>query len=322
MARSLPASSPTSNVTVRLDFEGLVNLELVGDYYGGGGRGGPNYGVVFGPGALASIGEYSAPDPSTSLAFQGEMSYSAFMTVEAGFTGLSFQYRFHGDWGGSASTLQVYDGPNATGTVIGTHLLPETYDTWVGYSFQLSEIAKSLEFNLMATMPMHFDDMDIALVSLPQTPSQAPAPSACEGTTQWIYNAATNKPIRRLVNKAVTCLVHPYSIDVRPCASDIGGPTAALSMRLLRTFPDRSRRSAVVHRQVDAGAPYFLFGGDAAGNVFPSPAPLPNGNYQLMWSSGGGGGSGGAGKVVFTQSCPCLKGRKGCMMMMKRPLKK
>jgi hypothetical protein len=310
-------------------------LELVGDYYNGGPpRGGPDYGVVFGPSAVAAatvselievVAPFPSPNNTLSFVFPPTSTgYSTYMTVEAGFTGLSFQYLLHGDDGGSSTPLYVYDGPNKTGTVLGTYYLFETNDAWVGYSFQLSETAKSLEFILQSAFPLLFDDMDISLVSLSQVPTSAPSqaptaaplPPTCEGTTYWVYNAATNAPLRRLFNNSVACLAHPYSVEVRPC---IIGATAALSMKLVRTFPDRRR--TVVYRQVDANAPYYLFG-DAAGDVFPSPTPLPNGNYQLIWSNdSSSGGGGGGGSVVFAQSCPCPKGMKGCRMM-KRTLGK
>jgi hypothetical protein len=69
------------------------------------------------------------------------------------------------------------------------------------------------------------------------------------------------------------------------------------------------RRRVVIHRQVEAEAPFFLFGDSAGtGDVRPSPSQLPNGNNELTSSLGG--------KVVFTQSCSCpkgMKGKKGCM---------
>ena len=71
---------------------------------------------------------------------------------------------------------------------------------------------------------------------------------------------------------------------------------------------DRCR--VVIHRQVEAEAPYFLFGDSAGtGDVRPSPSQLPNGNYELTSCLGG--------KVVFTQSCSCpkgMKGKNGCMI--------
>jgi hypothetical protein len=110
---------------------------------------------------------------------------------------------------------------------------------------------------------------------------------SCRGTTYWVYNVAgTNAPIRPLGNNSATCLVHPYSVEVRPCINGIPFPSGVhLSMKLVRAFPDR-RRTVVVHRHVDADAPYFLFGDTAdTGDARPSPGPLPNGSYWLLTSN-------------------------------------
>jgi hypothetical protein len=112
----------------------------------------------------------------------------------------------------------------------------------------------------------------------------------------------------------VTCLVHPYNVEVLPCLDgDAPPPGLELTLRLVRTLSGGPRpRSAVVHVQVERSAPYFLFGDSTrTGDVRPSPSQLPDGAYQLFSSVGGDN------KVVFTQSCPCprgmMKGRKGCM---------
>jgi hypothetical protein len=315
--------------TVLLDFEGLADLQPVGSFYDGGG--GPDYRVVFGPagslrpGAVGLVGIPRAPSPNTTLWFQGD----AHMTVDRGFTALSFTYATPQDW-----TIAVYGGPNASGAVLTSQPVPLTdpcppcggdetctpcgnaflgTGTWVNFSLQLAEIARSVRFSsLSGTVPL-IDDLELALVPLPQPPTKSPtagparvptsAPAsvpACNATTYWVYNADTNAPIRRLVNSSDTCLAHPYNVEIRPCSAPGLLP---LYMKLVRIVDGRR---VVVHREADGTAPYFLFGDSAAtGDVRPSPQQLPNGKYLLTSSVGG--------RIGFTQACWCPKGKKGCM---------
>jgi hypothetical protein len=302
---------------------------------------GPNYGVVFGAAAVVlSDGDANTPSPPDYVAM--DSGKPRYMTVAWGFTGLSFQYSLAEAGGAGFLDFYVYDGPNATGTVLETAQLPLTsLLTWRTHTSSLvAQVAKSIQFGMAGT-PL-LDDVSITLVSLPQGPTAGPTkapttaapskapqvqPPACAASVYWVYNAANNAPLRRLVNNSVTCLAHPYSIEVRPCG-DGGGANGSVSMRLVRLVPGR-RRTVVIHRRIDADAPYYLFG-DAAGDVLPSPASLPNGNYQLLSTidSGVAGVGGGWGKattvLAFTQSCappppppPCLgMGKKGCAMMM------
>jgi cell division septation protein DedD len=134
-------------------------------------------------------------------------------------------------------------------------------------------------------------------------PTKAPV-ALCNGNTYVVYNniGTRSSSIGALANNSVTCLVHPYSIEVRPCAGAVV-PSLPVSIHLVRASDGR-----VVHRHRDNGrAPYYLFGRNAAsGSVRPSPGPLPDGPYRLSSSVGGG-------TVAFTQSCPCPKGTKGMM---------
>jgi hypothetical protein len=313
----------SSSATVMLDFEGLADFQPVGSFYDGGG--GPDYGVVFGPagslrpGAVGLVGVTHAPSPNTTLGFQGD----AHMTVDRGFTALSFRYATQQDW-----TIAVYGGPNASGAALANQLVPLTDPcppcgdtctpcgpfTFVNFSLPLADIARSVRFSsLSGTVPL-IDDLELALVPLPQPPTKSPtagparvptsaptsAPS-CHVTTHWVYKADINAPIRRLANSSVTCLAHPYSVEVRPCSAPELLP---LYMKLVRIVD--GRRRVVVHREADGTAPYFLFGDSAArGDVRPSPKQLPNGKYLLASSVGG--------RMGFTQSCSCPKGKKGCM---------
>jgi hypothetical protein len=345
-ARNLPAAA----VTVKLDFEGLADGQQVGSYYNGGG-GRPDYGIVFGGTFVASVSRDAggsgtfptAPSPNTTFTFGHTDFDLAYMTVDAG------QYSVGDELGVVLYDGPDKTGNVLLNVLTPRHHGEWSDFTFQGPPG--SAAAKSMRLHVPGTVPF-IDDVVVTLVSLPtkapskpptsfptRAPSKPPtksptttAPTAsptkpptkfpttvptnvpsCHGTTHWVYNADTNAPIRPLVNSSTTCLVHPYSVEVRPCIGGVPLPSGIhLSMKLVRAFPDR-RRTVVVHHQVDADAPYFLFG-DAAGtgnDVRPSPGPLPNGNYRLLTSSVAGGGYKGT-VLAFAQSCPpCPKGKKG-----------
>jgi hypothetical protein len=117
-----------------LDFEGLQNLESVGNFYNGGTGGngsgpGPNFGIVFSSNGQAIIdadaggtGNFGGePSPSTILFFLS--GTAATMNVAAGFdTGFSFFYSAVNQPG----FVTVWDGPNGTGNILATLVLPIT----------------------------------------------------------------------------------------------------------------------------------------------------------------------------------------------------
>lgn len=143
-------------------------------------------------------------------------------------------------------------------------------------------------------------------------PAPPPAPR-CNGATYWVYNSTAvqvgGASARMLTHNSVTCLARPYNLGVRLCNASSVAP---VRMRLVARATGE-----VVHARADAAAPYTLFGESAL------PLQLPNGPYGLIakWTlaqGGAGGGSTRSAVVKFTQSCPCPKGRKGCMMRMAR----
>jgi hypothetical protein len=121
---------------ITLTFEGLQDMETVGNYYNGGTGGngsgpGPDYGITFGSSALAlisSVAPYGgegnfdlAPTMPTILFFMSVGG--AIMDVPAGFTtGFSFYYASPYATG----SVTVYDGLDGTGNVLETLTLPET----------------------------------------------------------------------------------------------------------------------------------------------------------------------------------------------------
>jgi hypothetical protein len=127
---------------------------------------------------------------------------------------------------------------------------------------------------------------------------------ACAGTSFWIYNPKTNKPIRKIANNTATCLAHPYNVEVRPCSAD-----RPVRVRLVEAASGR-----VVHAsKLQRASPLLLFGptvppGDGA---LSSPGPLPNGAYTISAK-----GAAGWGRLLFRQDCPCphgKEGKDGCM---------
>lgn len=119
---------------VTLTFEGLQDEEPINNFYNGGlgglGSGpGPNYGVTFSNNALAIIdsdaggsGNFGGePSPSTVMFYL--TGSASIMNVAGGFnTGFSFYYTAINNPG----VVDVYDGPNGTGTVLASLNLPVT----------------------------------------------------------------------------------------------------------------------------------------------------------------------------------------------------
>jgi hypothetical protein len=123
---------------------------------------------------------------------------------------------------------------------------------------------------------------DLPTRSPTETPTAAPTQlptGACPiGTTYWVYDPV-NKPTRRLVNNTVTCLAHPYNLEVRPCRNNA---TVTQDRYVRIRLVDVARTLALL-----------LFGpsAPASGDPVPaSPKALPNGVYYLgtMGSSGMG----------------------------------
>ena len=118
-----------ANAGVVLTFEGLTNLEPVGNYYGGGA--GPNYGITFGTDSLAIISDQNGgtgnfnEEPSCCTALFFLTGPGDIMDVAAGFTtGFSFYYSAVNN----AGSVSVYSGLDGTGTLLASLTLPVTGD--------------------------------------------------------------------------------------------------------------------------------------------------------------------------------------------------
>lgn len=112
---------------ITLDFEGLQNGEAINGFYNGGtgslGSSGTNYGIAFGSNTLALIdgdapggtGNFAnEPSPDTIMFFLS--GGSVVLNYAAGFTsGFSFYYVSN-----AAAQVNVYDGLNATGNLLGS----------------------------------------------------------------------------------------------------------------------------------------------------------------------------------------------------------
>ena len=125
-----------ASTTLVLDFEGLGNLERILDFYDGGFGGygsgpGPDYGISFGPDALALIdadaggsGNFANEPSANTIAFFST-GPGVVMNVKNGFTtGFSFFYT-----SARVGTVTVFDGPNGTGNVLAAVPVEKQYNT-------------------------------------------------------------------------------------------------------------------------------------------------------------------------------------------------
>jgi len=167
---SLSAPLVASSAVIVLTFEGVGDLNPVGDFYNGGG--GPNYGVSFSPETLALVdsdeggsGNFAnEPSPSTVMFFLE--ADEAILNVAAGFTtGFSFFYS-----AAEAGTVQVYEGLNATGSLLASLNLRAqfgdrcvgdptgAYCNWTAVGVKFAGIARSIDFGGAANF-IGFDDI-------------------------------------------------------------------------------------------------------------------------------------------------------------------
>lgn len=109
---------PAHSATIVLDFEGVGDLNSVGNFYNGGA--GTNYGISF-SNARAIVDSDAggsgniANEPSASTTIDFTSGTAATMNVAAGFdTGFSFFYSSST----AAGFVTVYDGLNGTGNVL------------------------------------------------------------------------------------------------------------------------------------------------------------------------------------------------------------
>jgi hypothetical protein len=187
LAAGLLLTGPTFAATVTVDFDGLNDLDFIGDAYNGGAstpansgsttpHSGPNYGISFGPSVISAANSvdftyYSnAPTPGAVMA---AVDADGAMNVASGFTGqLSFYYSTTAD-----TSVNVYSGLNGTGDLLGTiNLLANAtaangcteiaYCFWSVATFDFAGLAKSIQFGSTAGLAA-FDDVTVNAVPLP-----------------------------------------------------------------------------------------------------------------------------------------------------------
>lgn len=123
-ALTLGTAGIASAAVITIDFEGVGNFNAVGDYYNGGPGG--NLGIQFSGPTLALVdadaggnGNFAnEPSPNTIMFFRD--AQNAVLNYLTGFTtGFSFYYT-----SSQRFRVDVFDGLDATGTIIGSIELP------------------------------------------------------------------------------------------------------------------------------------------------------------------------------------------------------
>ena len=167
---SLSAPVVASSAVIVLTFEGVGDLNPVGEFYNGGG--GPNYGVSFSPETLALVdsdtggnGSFAnEPSPSTVMFFLE--ADEAILNVAAGFrTGFSFFYS-----AAEVGSVRVYSGVNGTGSLLASLDLVAQFDegcagdptgdycNWTPVGVLFAGVARSIDFGGAANF-IGFDDI-------------------------------------------------------------------------------------------------------------------------------------------------------------------
>ncbi|MFM9978841.1 MAG: PEPxxWA-CTERM sorting domain-containing protein [Sphingomonadaceae bacterium] len=138
-AAMIAMTASANAAVVTLDFEGVGQLAAVNDFYNGGtdsaGNSGVNYGVNFSSTSLGIIdadaggtGNF-ANEPSASTVLFFLSGGAATLNFAAGFdTGFSFFYSALNNPG----SINVYDGLDATGSILATLNLPTNSATCIG----------------------------------------------------------------------------------------------------------------------------------------------------------------------------------------------
>lgn len=239
------ATDPAAN-TVKLDFEGIGDGNPVGDYYGGGG-GGPakDYGIVFGANAFGIVSDdvpggsglfSNAPSPSTALYLYGVETQLYVTFLEPTFAGLSFQYTSAQD-----VNITVYDGPNMTGTVVGTYVLPAAapcypktcarFTVWESFTVPFSGgdvVARSAGFSANQGFYLFVDDVVMELAAPPtKSPSKAPTnPPTKAPSTKAPTKAPSTKPPTKAPSTKAPVMAPTTTTTKRPTRFPTRLPTA------------------------------------------------------------------------------------------------
>lgn len=185
----LSISTPAlANSGELLNFQGLGDLQPVGNFYNGGGlTSTPNYGITFSSNfyGLRSVynggsGAFAADPTGTPAIFVNGTAGSnvtGYMNVNNGFSGgIQFFYT-----AGFSETVTVWSGANGTGSILATITLSPnngsctgfpTYCNWTSAGLTFSGSAKSVTFTGTA------DGIGIADITIGSASTAIPEPSA------------------------------------------------------------------------------------------------------------------------------------------------
>jgi hypothetical protein len=176
---------------ILLDFEGLGTRAAINNFYNGGtdslGNAGVNYGISFGTNSLAlresdPLANFSRePSAETVMFF---LTGSSILNYGPGFDeGFSFFYSTVG----FAAQVQVYDGLNATGNLLGTISLAalgagpdpsNPFSNWEIGSLSFAGTARSIDFGGTVNQ-VGFDNITFGSVD----PNQPAVPAIPEPST-------------------------------------------------------------------------------------------------------------------------------------------
>ena len=173
-----------------LDFEGAGDGANINGFYNGGtdslGNSGVNYGIQFGTNTLSIIdadagggGNFAnEPSPNTTMFF---LTGTAILNYAPGFdTGFSFFYT-----SSTAATVNVYDGLNGTGNLIGSLALAAQFNqnctgdpsgqfcNWTAIGVAFNGLAKSIDFGGTVNQT-GYDDITFGSVD----PGEVPEPAS------------------------------------------------------------------------------------------------------------------------------------------------
>jgi len=194
--------------TIVLTFEGLQDEEGIANYYdgglGAGGSGpGPSDGITFSSNSLALIsaaggggGNFSGNPSGNTVAFflngTGDI-----MNVSGGFTtGFSFFYASASQAStGSPGEVDVYSGPDGTGTLLASLTLddtPDPYTSWVPVGVSFSGTAESVNFGGSANY-IGFDNITLGA----STAAGAPEPASMALLGAGLLGLGVARQVRR-----------------------------------------------------------------------------------------------------------------------------
>ncbi len=181
------AQASASAAVVVLDFEGVGDLNAVGNFYNGGA--GTNYGIQFSNDTLAVVdadaggsGNF-ANEPSASTIMFFLNANNAILNMAAGFdTGFSFFYS-----SSTAASVTVWDGLNGTGNLLGTlNLSAQGFNNctgdpngqfcnWTAVGVNFAGTARSINFGGTANQT-GFDDITFGSATAGGGGNEVPEP--------------------------------------------------------------------------------------------------------------------------------------------------